>query len=101
MVLSASERLELLSSWILPSSQDEQDRQDRDERMIPAAINQHTPFANTPIEVYAKGSYANNTNVRNDSDVDIGVECHDCMYVDYAQGVTPSAAPADAYSGPW
>ena len=101
MAMSASERCDVLSSWIKPSSQDEQDRQDRAERMIRDAIKQHAPFANTKIEIYAKGSYPNNTNVRNDSDVDIVVECHDCMYYDYAQGVTPTATPTGAYAGPW
>jgi hypothetical protein len=99
--MSASERRVLLSSWIRPSSQNEQDRQDRAERMIREAIKRHAPFADTKIEVYAKGSYPNNTNVRNDSDVDIVVECHDCVYYDYAQGVTTRAVSASAYSGPW
>lgn len=101
MAMSASKRRDLLSSWIQPSSQDEQDRQDRAERMIRDAVKRHAPFAGTAIEVYAKGSYANNTNVRNDSDVDIVVECHDCMYYDYAPGVTPGTATAGAYAGPW
>lgn len=99
--MSVSERGDLLSSWIQPSSQDEQDRQDRARRMIHDAIKEHAPFAGTKIEVYAKGSYANNTNVRNDSDVDIVVECHDCMYYDYAPGVTPAVTPGRAYSGTW
>lgn len=33
-------------------------------------------------KVYAKGSYANNTNVRLDSDADIAVECTDFYYYD-------------------
>ena len=99
--MSVSERGGLLSSWIQPSSQDEQDRQDRARRMIYDAIKEHAPFAGADIEVYAKGSYANNTNVRNDSDVDIVVECRDCMYYDFAPGVTPAITPGRAYSGPW
>ncbi|EGW21600.1 nucleotidyltransferase domain-containing protein [Methylobacter tundripaludum] len=69
-----------LSGWTGPSSNMEQDKQDRTERMIRQAINSHEPFNNCLLKVYAKGSYANNTNVRSDSDVDIAVECTEVLY---------------------
>jgi tRNA nucleotidyltransferase (CCA-adding enzyme) len=83
MSMTASERRALLSQWVKPSSESEQVQQDRAERMIRDAINAHPTFKGTAIRVYAKGSYANNTNVRLDSDVDIVVENHDCFYYDY------------------
>ena len=69
-----------LAGWTGPSSDTEQDKQDRTERMICQAIDSHEPFNNCSLKVYAKGSYANNTNVRSYSDVDISVECTDVQY---------------------
>ncbi len=71
---------DMLAGWTGPSSDTEQDKQDRTERMIRQAIDSHEPFNNCSLNVYAKGSYANNTNVRSDSDVDIAVECTDVQY---------------------
>lgn len=68
--------------------------------MIREAIDRHAPFSGVSIDVYAKGSYANNTNVRLDSDVDIVVECRDCMFYDYAHGVAPGTS-LGAYAGRW
>src|SRR5690606_37074703 len=70
----------VLSTWTAPSSDTEKDKQDRAERMIRQAIDEHDPFKSCSLKVYAKGSYANNTNVRSDSDVDIAVECTDALY---------------------
>jgi len=71
-----------LSGWTVPSSDTEKDKQDRTERMIRQAIDAHAPFNNCSLKVFTKGSYANNTNVRLDSDVDIAVECKDVLYWD-------------------
>jgi hypothetical protein len=88
-----------LNGWTGPSSETEQEKQDRTERMIREAVAEHRPFATCQLSVYAKGSYANNTNVRADSDVDIAVECTEVMYWDEAEpGVHP---PGGAYTGSW
>jgi predicted nucleotidyltransferase len=88
-----------LSGWIGPSSDTEKDKQDRTERMIRQAIDAHAPFNNCSLEVYAKGSYANNTNVRSDSDVDIAVECTDALYWEEAElGIYTRGEP---YEGIW
>lgn len=90
---------EMLSGWTVPSSDTEKDKQDRTERMIREAINAHTPFDNCSLKVFAKGSYANNTNVRLDSDVDIAVECTDVLYwEDPEEGNHPHGKP---YEGIW
>jgi len=52
--------------------------------MIRAAVKDHPGFKGCGLSVYAKGSYANNTNVRTDSDVDIAVQCQDVVYWDEA-----------------
>ncbi len=101
-MLTASDRTQLLSNWIKPSSGDEQTQQDRAERMIKKAIDAHPAFDDTSIAVYAKGSYANNTNVRRDSDVDVVVENRDCWYYDYfPSDIRPSTNTFSAYTGPW
>ena len=63
-----------LSGWTGPSSDTEQEKQERTERMIREAVKEHPAFDDCKLTVYAKGSYANNTNVRTDSDVDIAVQ---------------------------
>ncbi len=66
-----------LQGWTGPSSDTEQEKQDRTLRMVREAIDEHAAFDDCRLSVYAKGSYANNTNVKTDSDVDISVQCHE------------------------
>lgn len=88
-----------LISWTKPSSNNEKEKQDRAERMIRQAIVAHEPFAECRLSIYAKGSYANNTNVRADSDVDIAVECMDVIYWEEAEpGFHGDSVP---YRGIW
>lgn len=63
-------------SWLAtasgPASTTEEDERDRTEKRIrDAVVNSDIPAS---VRVYAKGSYANNTNVRRDADVDVAVE---------------------------
>lgn len=90
---------EKLSNWTGPSSVTEQDKQDRTERMIREAIKEHAAFDGCDLSIYAKGSYANNTNVKADSDVDIAVQCGEAVYWDEAtKGAHP---PSGSYTGIW
>ncbi|NTV67069.1 MAG: nucleotidyltransferase [Chlorobaculum sp.] len=88
-----------LSGWTGPSSDTEKDKQDRTERMIREAIDAHEPFNDCSLKVYAKGSYANNTNVRSDSDVDIAVECTDVLY--WKESKKGVHTPGKPYEGIW
>ena len=87
--------------WSKPSSDTEAEKCDRAERMIREAIRQHPWFAGMQPRVYAKGSYANNTNVRLDSDVDVAIEFERCLYfnANSVSGFIPAQAgirtPAD------
>ncbi|MDR7357930.1 nucleotidyltransferase domain-containing protein [Paeniglutamicibacter sulfureus] len=90
---------EKLAGWTGPSSATEQDRQDRTERMIREAINAHPAFQTLSRKVYAKGSYANNTNVRSESDVDVAVECTNIFYYDKTS--TDLGTSITPYSGEW
>lgn len=62
-----------LSNSTGPASATEQEDRDRTEKRIADAIA-HDSFLAGNVRVFVKGSYANNTNVRRDSDVDIAVE---------------------------
>jgi hypothetical protein len=67
--------------------------------MIREAVAVHEAFSNCRLTVYAKGSYANNTNVRADSDVDVSVQCHEAMY--WEESVAGAHPPSSSYVGPW
>lgn len=90
---------ETLSGWTGPSSDTEQDKQDRTKRMVQEAVAAHGPFDDCSISVYSKGSYANNTNVRTDSDVDIAVQCHEVEY--WEEETSGAHPPSDRYAGIW
>jgi hypothetical protein len=99
MSMSDREREELLGRWIKPSSEDEVEQQERALRMVTAAIGA-SDLADTSKKIYAKGSYANNTNVRWDSDVDIAVDCHEFLYYDTSSSVSPKVSKTP-YTGSW
>lgn len=88
-----------LVSWTKPSSDTEKDKQERTERMIREAVANHEAFNNCSLSVYGKGSYANNTNVRIDSDVDVAVECTDLFY--WKEAEPGSKPPGQSYEGGW
>lgn len=88
-----------LATWTAPSSDTEQERQERTERMIREAVAAHAPFSGCRLNVYSKGSYPNNTNVKADSDVDVAVQCTEAEYWEEAAGgYQPASTP---YSGSW
>lgn len=74
-------------SWGQAPSQTERDKCENAERAIRKAIAASSTLANRSITVFAQGSYANRTNVRQDSDVDICVMCRDVFFFDLPQGV--------------
>jgi hypothetical protein len=88
-----------LSGWTGPSSDSEQEKQERTERMVREAIAEHAELAKCGLQVYAKGSYANNTNVRADSDVDIAVECCELFY--WGERAPGNHGVIDPYRGSW
>lgn len=88
-----------LASWTGPSSSSEKDKQERAERMVRQAVRAHDGFADGGIQVFAKGSYANETNVRSDSDVDIAVKCTKVMY--WEDHKTNAHTPGPGYDGIW
>jgi hypothetical protein len=79
-----------------PASADEEAKRDRTEKRIKDAINASAlaPY----VRVYAKGSYANNTNVRLDSDVDICVEWKVTFAVDRLGSAIDASASELGYT---
>ena len=95
------ERLAVLRRWVMPSSDYEKEKQDRALRMVKSAIDAWPAFADVSYRIYAKGSYANNTNVRLDSDVDIAVQNRECFYYDYNGCEKTPGEEVSRYEGKW
>ncbi|MFD8939268.1 hypothetical protein ACFV0R_29145 [Streptomyces sp. NPDC059578] len=96
---------EKLRRYTKPSSDTEQDKQDRAERMAISAVNRWHGFDDIKLDFLPKGSYKNNTNVRTDSDVDIAVIQQGVFYYDYSllhENDRPYIPPATQrhYDGP-
>lgn len=74
-------------AWGQSPSQTEREKCENAERAIRKAIAASSSLATRSITVFAQGSYANRTNVRQDSDVDICVMCGDVFFFDLPPGV--------------
>ncbi|MEN6298603.1 MAG: nucleotidyltransferase [Anaerolineaceae bacterium] len=92
--------------WSQPPSSTEDAKCGNAERMIRDAIDKDPVLSQHNIKVFATGSYKNNTNVRNDSDVDICVECFDTFFYDLPSdgsltasevGIIAASYPYDQY----
>ncbi|MBN4081173.1 nucleotidyltransferase [Caldithrix abyssi] len=77
-----------LTNWTKPPSDTEENKLTTAENMIRDAIKAHPSLVNKTIEIFGQGSYANNTNVRLNSDIDICVRLMDTFYYDLPEGKT-------------
>jgi hypothetical protein len=78
--------------WAKPPGKTEQDRCDNAASAIRNAIKASDKLRVRGVSVFTQGSYRNNTNVRNDSDVDIGILCTDTFFHDpLPEGLTSQA----------
>src|SRR5271156_2359967 len=73
----------VLGSWGAAPSATEQTKCENAERAIRKAIDASWKLSSKNIEVFAQGSYANRTNVREDSDVDICILCKNTFFPNY------------------
>lgn len=71
-----------LTSWTKPPSDSEQTRLETSERMVREAIKEDEKLSNKSTETFGQGSYANDTNVRLNSDIDINVRYTGGYYFD-------------------
>jgi hypothetical protein len=101
---------EQLSAWTRPAFGNEEEEADRTRALIREAIDAHEFLSSLDIDVYAKGSYKNNTNVRRDSDVDVAVEYTEIILFDYQdeadadsvwrqRRIQPYSGPLQDYAG--
>ena len=75
-----------LQSWTVPLSQSEEQRAENAIKMIKSAIDANAELKAMGIEVFTQGSFANNTNVRTESDVDVCVMLKDTFHCEYPEG---------------
>lgn len=67
-------------NWASPPGKTEEEKCHNAEVSIRNAINANEKLKTKNIKVFTHGSYKNNTNVKKDSDVDVGVLCYDTFY---------------------
>ena len=73
--------------WAKPPGKTEQERCDNAATAIRNAIKASDKLRTHDVSVFAHGSYRNDTNVRKDSDVDIGILCTDTLLNDFPPGM--------------
>jgi len=73
---------ETLSNWTKPPSDTEENKLSNAEKMVKEAINDDEKLKLKSTETFGQGSYANDTNVRLNSDVDINVRYTGGFYFD-------------------
>ena len=95
-------------NWLRTAAKPPSDHEDakwkRTLDQVKASLDAYEPLKDRPWRVYAKGSYANNTNVRLNFDVDIAVEYHGYFYYEFAfamKGKDKSAANIVDSSDPY
>jgi hypothetical protein len=94
-----------LANWTKPAFGNEDEKREATERVIREAIKDHSLLGALSIDVYGKGSYRNNTNVRRDSDVDVAVQYTGINYSEYGARTSQEEVWRErgliAYSGPF
>jgi hypothetical protein len=79
---------EQFRTWAQSPSQSETDRAANAEQMVRNAIKASSKLSTRSIKVFPQGSYRNRTNIRRESDVDIGVLCDDTFFYETPAGTT-------------
>lgn len=78
---------ETFKAWCRPASESEEEHISRAISMAKDAIKSSNELKGKDIEIFIQGSYANNTNVRKESDVDVCVMLKDTFYSEYPTGL--------------
>lgn len=77
-----------LQTWTAKLSETEERRAENAINMIKDAIRSDEKLKKYDIEIFLQGSYANNTNVKSESDVDVCIMLKDIFHCDYPTGKT-------------
>lgn len=76
----------IFSSWAQPPSKTEQERCERVIRAINMAVGKSPKLQERKILVFTQGSFRNRVNVRQESDVDVGVMLYQYFLAQYPEG---------------
>ncbi|MFY9089505.1 nucleotidyltransferase domain-containing protein [Arcobacter aquimarinus] len=79
---------EILKSWTKPASNSEEQKLSNSISMVKDAIQKNPKLNSLDIEIFGQGSYANNTNVRLNSDIDINIRFKGGFYSDLPSNKT-------------
>ncbi|CAC9963781.1 hypothetical protein [uncultured Gammaproteobacteria bacterium] len=79
---------ETLKNWSSAASTSEEQRISNAIKMVKDAIKFSGDLQYKDIEVFVQGSYANNTNVRANSDIDVCIMLKDVFFSEYPDGLT-------------
>ncbi len=74
------------SRWAKPPSRTERERCENAIRAVRNAIAGSDALRKRQLKVFLQGSYRNRVNVRQDSDVDVGILCYDTFIPSYPPG---------------
>lgn len=77
-----------LTNWTKPPSDSEQSKLENSERMVREAINEDEILKKISTETFGQGSYANDTNVKLNSDIDINVRYTDGFFFELPDNTT-------------
>lgn len=75
-------------NWRKPASETEEQRISNAISMIKDAIKSSDDLKNEDIDIFVQGSYANNTNVKAESDVDVCVMLKETFCTEYPEGLS-------------
>ena len=78
---------ETLITWTKPPSNTENEKLKNAERIVKDALQLDDFLCSKRIKTFCQGSYANDTNIRLDSDIDVNVHYTDAFYYDLPQGM--------------
>lgn len=79
-----------LSSWCNPASTTEEEKINNSINMIKDAIKRDENCRDLEIDIFVQGSYANNTNVKQRSDVDVCIMNKEPFFTNYPEGLKAS-----------
>lgn len=75
-----------LNNWRYPASDTEETKLANAEKMVREAIADSEELKNKSTEIFGQGSYANDTNVKINSDIDINVCLSDTIFIQIPEG---------------
>jgi len=89
---------ETLNNWRKPPSDTEETKLNNAERMVKDAIREDDTLSSKSTRVFGQGSYANDTNVKVNSDIDINVQYTGGFYFELPEDIEEKDIGLDKFS---